>query len=117
MIFQQGVRVRELEERIQTIGHQMWAEMQSRSDTHPRGWIDRLLAQLLADDQFRLQGLRFVDTVPVLTDDAQLVNHFREYFSVLEGRRLPPLLAWGIRRSTSPALPTMLAPVIRTAVR
>lgn len=109
--------MRELEERIQTIGHQMWAEMQSRSDTHPRGWIDRLLVQLLADDQFRLQGLRFVDTVPVLTDDAQLVNHFREYFSVLEGSRLPPLLAWGIRRSTSPALPTMLAPVIRTAVR
>ncbi|MES9970793.1 MAG: proline dehydrogenase family protein [Candidatus Thiodiazotropha sp.] len=108
---------RELEERIQTIGHQLWAEMQSRSGARSRGWIDRLLAQLLADDHFRLQGLRFVDTVPVLTDDAQLVNHFREYFSAIDDRRLPPLLAWGIRRSTKLSLPSVMAPVIRTAIR
>ncbi|WP_316364393.1 proline dehydrogenase family protein [Candidatus Thiodiazotropha sp. CDECU1] len=108
---------RELEESIQTIGHQLWAEMQSRSDTGPRGWIDRLLAQLLTDDHLRLQGLRFVDTVPLLTDDTQLVNHFREYFSAIDDHRLPPLLAWGIRRSTKLALPAVMAPVIRTAVR
>ncbi|MEW8028440.1 MAG: proline dehydrogenase family protein [Candidatus Thiodiazotropha sp.] len=108
---------RELEERVQAIGHRLWAEMQSRSEVHPRGWIDRLLAQLLADDHLRLQGLRFVDTVPVLTDDAQLVNHFTEYFSAIDDRRLPPLLAWGIRRSATQALPTLMAPVIRTAVR
>ncbi|MES9992620.1 MAG: proline dehydrogenase family protein [Candidatus Thiodiazotropha sp.] len=108
---------RELEGRIQTIGQQLWAEMQARSDNNPRGWIDRLLGQLMADDNFRLQGLRFVDTVPVLTDDAQLVNHFTEYFSALDGDHLPPLLAWGIRRSTTIAVPSLMAPVIRAAVR
>ncbi|MEW8509023.1 MAG: proline dehydrogenase family protein [Candidatus Thiodiazotropha sp.] len=108
---------RELEERIQTIGQQLWHEMQARSENNPRGWIDRLLRQLLTDDNFRLQGLRFVDTVPVLNDDAQLVNHFVEYFSALDGDRLPPLLAWGIRHTATTTLPTLIAPVIRTAVR
>jgi RHH-type proline utilization regulon transcriptional repressor/proline dehydrogenase/delta 1-pyrroline-5-carboxylate dehydrogenase len=113
-----GGRVnRELEERILTIGHQLWAQLQAGSATWPRGWIDRLLAQLMADDDFRLQGLRFVDSVPVLTDDSRLVDHFTEYFSALDGDRLPPLLAWGIRRSTTLALPALMAPVIRTAVR
>lgn len=114
----QGIQVnRELEERIQTIGHQLWAEMQARSDSHPRGWIDRLLVQLMADDNFRLQGLRFVDTVPMLTNDAQLVKHFMEYFSAIDVDRLPPLLAWGIMRGTTIRLPALMAPVIRTAVR
>ncbi|MCU7892349.1 MAG: hypothetical protein KZQ78_12345 [Candidatus Thiodiazotropha sp. (ex Ustalcina ferruginea)] len=57
---------RELEERIQIIGHQLWAEMQSQSTTAGQGWINRLIVQLMADSQFRLQALRFVDTAPVL---------------------------------------------------
>jgi RHH-type proline utilization regulon transcriptional repressor/proline dehydrogenase/delta 1-pyrroline-5-carboxylate dehydrogenase len=106
-----------LEGRIQTIGHTLWAELQSSHDSHPKGWVDRLLAQLLTDDQLRLQGLRFVDTVPVLRDDAQLVHHFTEYFSTIDVSHLPSLLAWGIRRSTTRALPSLMAPVIRAAVR
>jgi RHH-type proline utilization regulon transcriptional repressor/proline dehydrogenase/delta 1-pyrroline-5-carboxylate dehydrogenase len=106
-----------LEERIQTIGQTMWAELQSRRDLHPRGWIDRLIAQLLGDEQFRLQGLRFIDTVPALTDDTQLVNHFTEYFSTIDVDHLPPLLAWGIRRSKKTPLPSLMAPMIRASVR
>jgi RHH-type proline utilization regulon transcriptional repressor/proline dehydrogenase/delta 1-pyrroline-5-carboxylate dehydrogenase len=106
-----------LEARIQTIGQAMWAQLQSGRDTHTKGWVDRLMAQLLSDEQFRLQALRFVDTVPVLTDDAQLVNHFTEYFSAIDVERLPRLLAWGIRRSKKLVLPSLMAPMIRASVR
>ncbi|MCU7848466.1 MAG: diguanylate cyclase [Candidatus Thiodiazotropha sp. (ex Lucinoma kastoroae)] len=88
---------RELEERIQIIGHQLLAEMQSQSTTAGQGWINRLIVQLMADSQFRLQALRFVDTVPVLVDDIEMVRHFREYFSDMDEGQLPQLLAWGIR--------------------
>lgn len=108
---------RELEERIQIIGHQLWAEMQSQSTTAGQGWINRLIVQLMADSQFRLQALRFVDTASVLVDDIEMVRHFREYFSDMDEGQLPQLLAWGIRRSTKLSLPTLVAPVIRAAVR
>lgn len=106
-----------LEEAIQTIGRRLWAELQTQSGATARGWIDRLLAQLMADSHFRIQALRFVDAAPALVDDEEMLHHFRDYFSAVDRQRLPPLLAWGIRRSTRLSVPALMAPVIRAAVR
>ena len=43
-------------------------------------WEELLLRQLMESQQFRIQALRFVDVLPTLKDDEELVRHLREYF-------------------------------------
>lgn len=106
-----------LEQRIQTIGQDLWETLQSRLAARDEGWIDRLLRQLLSDDRFRLQALRFVDAAPALADDAELVRHFEEYFHGMDFEALPFMLSWGIRHGSGLSVPALMAPAIRKAVR
>ncbi|MES9861721.1 MAG: proline dehydrogenase family protein [Candidatus Thiodiazotropha sp. LLP2] len=108
---------RSLEDEIQRVGRQMWKEREARGASKRSDWIDRLLPQLVADNQFRTQALRFIDAVPMLTDDKNLITHFKEYFGEVDSEHLPSLINWGIRRVSVNSLPKLVAPVIRSAVR
>lgn len=108
---------RSFEDKIQRVGRQMWQEREARGASSRTGWIDRLLAQLVADNHFRTQALRFIDAVPMLTDDKILIDHFKAYFSEVDSRGLPSLVNWGIRRISVNSMPKLVAPVIRSAVK
>lgn len=49
-------------------------------------WLDRMFVTLMRDEAFRVQALRFIDVMPALDDDAELVRHFHEYFDAIRCR-------------------------------
>ncbi len=105
------------EKRIQVIGRELWSSLQQKQSATEPGWIDRLFDQLMTDSRFRLQALRFVDAVPALSDDAELVRHFNEYFGDIELEALPRLMSWAIRHGANLTHPALVAPVIRQGVK
>lgn len=44
-------------------------------------WVRELLQRINSDPDFRIRALRFVDVLPTLEDDADLVGVFNEYFA------------------------------------
>lgn len=68
------------EQRILEIG----GEIRSRAHTHrSRGWeqaTEWLMHRLMGNESLRVQTLRFVDVLPTLRNDRQLVQHLHEYF-------------------------------------
>jgi RHH-type proline utilization regulon transcriptional repressor/proline dehydrogenase/delta 1-pyrroline-5-carboxylate dehydrogenase len=75
-----------------------------------------MFVALMRDEAFRVQALRFVDVMPALGDDAELVRHFREYFGA-HALPLPGVLQWGLKR-TDRKLPSLLiATTVRQAIR
>jgi RHH-type proline utilization regulon transcriptional repressor/proline dehydrogenase/delta 1-pyrroline-5-carboxylate dehydrogenase len=49
-------------------------------------WVNGLLGRLHRDPAFRIQALRFIDVLPSLVDDTELVRVFNEYF---DGHEFP----------------------------
>lgn len=56
------------------------ARTQARTLSLAERWVEGLLDRLNADPAFRVQALRFIDVLPSLTDDSELVRLFNEYF-------------------------------------
>lgn len=60
--------------------------------------FDRLLGDWFADPDLRIQMLRFVDVLPVLEDDREILEHLTDYLAGT-GKNLPAWLRWCIRNS------------------
>ena len=82
-----------LEARIQTLGGALLTKVQTlrHEQSMVEQWIDKLLRRLNAEPAFRIQALRFIDVLPSLDNDADLVAIFEEYFGA-DDFPLPP---WG----------------------
>ena len=76
-------------------------------------WLNGFLLQSMENEAFRVQALRFIDALPALTNDADLVRHFNEYFSG-QDLPLPATLKWGISRAARGVTPVILGPAIRS---
>ena len=50
------------------------------------GWVRQFLLRLNRYEDFRIRALRFVDLLPTLEDDEDIVNLFNEYFTQGEFR-------------------------------
>ncbi len=57
---------------------------QTQAASMAEKWVRALLGRLNRDPQFRIQALRFIDVLPSLVDDAELVRIFNEYFEPQE---------------------------------
>jgi RHH-type transcriptional regulator, proline utilization regulon repressor / proline dehydrogenase / delta 1-pyrroline-5-carboxylate dehydrogenase len=79
-------------------------------------WLDQMFATLMRDAAFRVQALRFVDVMPALDSDAELVRHFREYFEPYR-LPLPRVLRWGLTRANRKVSSLLIAPTMRQAIR
>ncbi len=79
-------------------------------------WLEGFLQRSMENEAFRVQALRFIDALPALTNDADLVRHFNEYFSG-QDLPLPGSLKWGISRVARGIAPAILGPAIRSAGR
>ncbi|MGH8547829.1 MAG: hypothetical protein ACRERU_04375, partial [Methylococcales bacterium] len=100
------------EERIQQLGRVLLETRGPRAWTGG-SWFERLTESMLRDERFRVQVLRFVDVLPSLSDDNDLLGHLREYFGS-DVKGLPSLFGWGLAKAHySPAL---TAKVVRKAL-
>lgn len=100
-----------IEDRITHFGQQLSARIQRQKAD---GWLDELLSRIISDETFRIQALRFIDTLPALDDNKQLAQHLQEYFSQLE---LPQFAAWGLQHADTPWATHIAAPTVRYALR
>ena len=77
-----------IEPRIQAIGRELFDRVTGDRQAfyHADRWTAALFEWSLQHDEAKLQLFRFVDVLPALDDDRELVRHLREYF---EGRPVP----------------------------
>lgn len=100
------------ETRLQAIGGELLALAQAHQKEH-RGdqWLNEVFERAMANPDFRLRAMRFVDVLPALEDDAVLVRHLHGYFD--EGELpLPGIARWGLQLAGGLA-PRMLAAAVR----
>jgi len=102
-----------VEQQVSACGERLLASA-NRARQHSHGWIDRLMARTIVDENFRIQALRFVDVLPALDDDRALARHLQEYFGELE---LPELAEWGLKHSNEPWASRIAAPTVRFTLR
>ena len=108
---------RDLEARVLELGQAILTaarRAQARQSAGDR-WIASLLDRSTANEQFRVQALRFVDIMPVLSHDEALVRHLQEYFSD-EELPLPDLARWGLNRMGKGPGTALLAKAVRKAM-
>lgn len=80
----------------------------------PHKWLEQLISQTIAEPQFRVQALRFIDVLPALDDDQALAEHLQEYFAGLE---LPRFAEWGLKHSDTLWATRIAAPTVRYTLR
>ncbi|MGB5605307.1 MAG: proline dehydrogenase family protein [Gammaproteobacteria bacterium] len=103
------------EERIQALGTALLERAGQGHGGH-QGWLDALIARSIQDEDFRVQVLRFIDVLPALRDDTELVHHLQEYFSTVD-LPWPGVSRWSLRHSGSPWAVHVAAPLVRTTLR
>jgi RHH-type transcriptional regulator, proline utilization regulon repressor / proline dehydrogenase / delta 1-pyrroline-5-carboxylate dehydrogenase len=106
----------ELETRIQTLGRSLLDAAAQSAQSSRHAWLDRLILRVIDEPGFRVQTLRFIDVLPTLRDDADLVAHLKDYFSDLE-LPWPEVSAWSLQHSDSPWALHIAAPLLRTTLR
>lgn len=94
-----------VEAEIQAIGRELLAEVENERERvlAREGWEAALLRRLMDNPGFKVQALRFVDVLPALNDDGDLVRHLNEYFGD-EELPLPGVARWGMRAAEGKGL-------------
>ncbi len=103
--------VPDLEQRTVAIGRELLARA---GQADRGGWPERLMDRIMDDETFRVQALRFVDVLPALDDDADLIRHLREYLGDADFP-LPGLLNLGMRAASGVGA-RVAGPAVRKAV-
>jgi RHH-type transcriptional regulator, proline utilization regulon repressor / proline dehydrogenase / delta 1-pyrroline-5-carboxylate dehydrogenase len=106
-----------LEARVQDLGGRLLAEARERKSGFwaRERWEEGLLRKLMENERFRVQALRFVDVLPALQDDEELVRHLREYFGD-EELPLPGAARWGIEHAHGGIAAHLVAGAVRAAM-
>jgi RHH-type proline utilization regulon transcriptional repressor/proline dehydrogenase/delta 1-pyrroline-5-carboxylate dehydrogenase len=108
---------REREARIRSFGKQLLDTARDRAEHLPlwERWEESLLELVMEDEGFRIQALRFLDVLPALNEDDDLVRHLSEYFD-LPGLPLPAPLRFILRHVNNGVAAIFIAPLVRRAV-
>ncbi len=72
-----------LEERMREIGLALYSSMDGEVPSlfDGQGWKGEVLAHAMQDEGFKVRLFRFIDVLPSLKTDKQVIQLFREYFS------------------------------------
>ncbi len=108
----------DLETRIHRIGCQINSVIAGKvpSFFDQQKWKGRLLEWAMKDETFRTQLLRFIDVLPALKSDSQIIQILKEYFT--KKANTPAFIEWGIKRISKKGLiPMISARVIRGNVQ
>lgn len=103
------------EQRLRALGGELLERARTIQVDRGAGerWTQTLLEQSMGNPAFRTRALRFVDVLPALTDDQDLVTHMKEYFSDGE-LPLPGLARWGV--DGAGMAPSLAAGAVRKAM-
>jgi RHH-type proline utilization regulon transcriptional repressor/proline dehydrogenase/delta 1-pyrroline-5-carboxylate dehydrogenase len=79
----------QIEHRTQQLGQEMFDRIRGRQPgiTSKEWWLERLLNQCMVNEWFKVQSFRFIDALPMLSDDVELARHLQEYFVLPEHSR------------------------------
>jgi RHH-type proline utilization regulon transcriptional repressor/proline dehydrogenase/delta 1-pyrroline-5-carboxylate dehydrogenase len=105
-----------LETRIHSLGRRLLETAMQSAPSGRHDWLDQLILRATGEPGFRVQTLRFIDVLPTLRDDAELVGHLKEYFTGLE-LPWPEVSAWSLRHSDAPWALHIAAPLLRATLR
>jgi RHH-type proline utilization regulon transcriptional repressor/proline dehydrogenase/delta 1-pyrroline-5-carboxylate dehydrogenase len=112
-----------LERQIALVGRQILARARA-GGARALGWVlpwrweAALAERAMRNEAFRVQLFRFVDVLPALPSDAEVIRHLREYLEPHAGS-LPPPLRWALALAGTggPTTPLVAAVVRRAVVR
>ncbi|MEN8212812.1 MAG: proline dehydrogenase family protein [Pseudomonadota bacterium] len=106
-----------IEQQVQAIGRSLLTELRAFSEGFwsKEHWIAEFAGTLIDDETLRTQVLRFIDVLPALSDDRDLVRHLHAYFRDVD---LPaPMLAnWGLQHTGGAIGAHVAASAVRTSV-
>jgi RHH-type transcriptional regulator, proline utilization regulon repressor / proline dehydrogenase / delta 1-pyrroline-5-carboxylate dehydrogenase len=105
-----------LETQIHTLGRRLLETAAQSAPASRHAWLDQLTLRAIDEPGFRVQTLRFIDVLPTLRDDAELVAHLKDYFTGLE-LPWPEVSAWSLRHSDAPWALHIAAPLLRATLR
>ena len=79
----------QIELRTQRLGQEMFERIRGRQAwvLSKEWWLERLLNLCMVNEWFKVQSFRFIDALPMLSDDVELARHLREYFVLPEHSR------------------------------
>jgi len=107
-----------LQPRIEAIGHELLEQARAAERRGPVGerWLHQFMQRLGQDAHFRVQALRFIDVLPALDDDSELVRHLNAYFTGGDFP-LPEGVKWGMEHAGGEIAAHLIAPLVRKAVQ
>ena len=104
----------DLERKVLQIGEEILnraGEIQTRQGTGER-WVNNLLERSMQDEGFRVKALRFIDVLPMLKSDADLLRHLHEHFDKDELPLPKPMQAM-FASSNNTLAAKLIAPIVR----
>ncbi len=106
-----------VEKRVEEIGTTLLEALRSSSAGFwsREHWISEFAGVLMEDEALRTEALRFIDALPALTDDADLVHHLQSYFEQVE-LPLSVLSHWGLEHADGMIAAPIVAGTVRSSV-
>ena len=104
--------VMDFQKQVEQTGLEIFELMQSqnKSALDKDWWYERIMQWSMRNESFKTKMFRFVDVLPNLNTDAQVVGYFKEYLSQQDGS-LPPIFNFGV--GVGSLAPFLMAKVIR----
>jgi len=111
-------KAEKLQSRIEVTGHELLKQARAAGQRKPAAgrWLHQFMQRLGENADFRVQALRFIDVLPALNDDVELVHHLNEYFTGGDFP-LPGGLKWGMEHAGGGIAAHLAAPLVRKAVK
>ncbi len=103
-----------LDKRILELGSQCWKKMQGEIPSlfDPQFWQGHILDWVMEDEDFKIDGFRFVEVLPALTKNRQIADHVQDYL-LKENRNLPVM----VRSALSMAAGGIASPLAVMAIK
>ena len=102
----------DFQKQVEEKGSEIFKLMQSQSTSvlDKDWWYDRIMQWSMKNESFKTKMFRFVDVLPVLTTDTEVVSYFKEYL-LEKGGNLPSIFNFGV--GVGSFAPFLMAKVIR----
>ncbi len=106
------------EQRIQAIGKTIIDHASAHAASSPKieRWLSGFIQRIMDNESFRVQALRFIDVLPTLDNDVDLVDHLQAYFAEDEFP-LPDAVKFGLKHVRTRMTDKVAATSIRKAVQ
>ena len=102
----------DFQKQVEEKGSEVFKLMQSQSTSvlDKDWWYDRIMQWSMKNESFKTKMFRFIDVLPVLTTDTEVVSYFKEYL-LEKGGNLPSIFNFGV--GVGSFAPFLMAKVIR----